>query len=80
MFRCLRPGCPIYCGTRSRPSCRDRGLSLALLLLLALVLIASLRVGVKSLYRGAHGSGIVSEPVPVPPPHVAELAGQPEDN
>lgn len=80
MFRCLRPGCPTGCGTRSRPSCRDKSLSLALMLLLALVLFASLRAGVKSLDSGASNSGVVAEPVPVPASQVAELASQAEDN
>lgn len=75
MFRCLRPGCPTDCGTRFRPSCRDRTISLALALVLTLVLFASVTTGVKSLRWDAGGSGIAPEPVPVPVSQVAELAG-----
>jgi len=80
MFRCLRPGCPTDCGTRSRPSCRDKAISLALVLVLMLVLFASLMAGVKSLHWDASSSGIVSEPIPVPTSQVAELASQAEGN
>ncbi len=78
MFRCLRPGCPTDCGTRNRPSCRDKTISLALVVVLTLVLFVSLRAGVKSLCRDALSSAIVSEPAPAAASQIAELVAQPQ--
>ncbi|MEN6535410.1 MAG: hypothetical protein ABFD89_17225 [Bryobacteraceae bacterium] len=73
MFRCLRPGCPTRCGKHGRLSCREKSLLLVLAVFLALVLVASLRTGVKSLDLHGQSSSDKSETVTVPAPQVVEL-------
>ena len=48
---CLKSACSLDCGTRKHPSSANRMLSRALLLFLVAVLVASLWVGLKTLYE-----------------------------
>ena len=48
MFPCLKPGCPVDCGTRKHPGCTDQMLRSVLFLLLAAVLVVSLAEGFRS--------------------------------
>lgn len=75
MFGCLRPGCPVHCGKRRRPSCADRMLYRLLLVMLIAVLLGSLAAGLKDL-RKAGGSSTVSKSAPFPGPQVSQLVGQ----
>lgn len=80
MLRCLRPGCPTHCGTRHNPSCADRMLHHALLLLLTIAFLISLAMGLISLSRAAGPSGRVPESAPVAAAETLELLGETQDD
>jgi hypothetical protein len=44
-FQCLKPGCPVDCGTRRDPGCGERALGRALFFMLIAVLLLSVVVG-----------------------------------
>lgn len=46
MLRCVKPGCPTHCGSVRTPSCAERMLYYALMLLFAIGLIVSIGMGV----------------------------------
>lgn len=77
MFGCLRPGCPVHCGTRRRPGCIDRMLFRALFLMLAGVLIVSLVAGLRHLRTASAG---MAEPAPLASAHVVQLVGQAQND
>lgn len=67
MFRCLKPGCPVRCGSFRTPSCVERLLFWTLLLVLSAGLVVSLGMGVRWLRNvetsgGGIGSGQVAGP------------------
>lgn len=80
MFRCLRPGCPTRCGKHGRLSCREKSVMLVLAVFLALVLVASLRTGVKSLNLHGRSSWDKSESVAAPAGQILELTPYAEDD
>jgi len=66
MFRCLRPGCPVHCGTRRRPGCADRMLFRALFLALAAALVFSLAIGIRDLKRAPQSMPVAELAAPAP--------------
>ena len=79
MFRRLKPGCPLACGTCRRPGCADQLLSRALLLLLVVVLVVSLWMGLNSLSESACSSSI-TEASPFARPETVQLTSQALDD
>jgi hypothetical protein len=49
VFRCMKSGCPWYCGTRKLAGCADHILARSLAFVLWVVLIGSLVVGALSM-------------------------------
>ena len=47
MLRCVKPGCPTRCGSLRTPSCAERMLYYALMLLFAIGLLVSAGMGVR---------------------------------
>lgn len=76
MFRCLRPGCPGFCGTRTRPSCAERRLYYVVLLLLTAAFVASLGMGVRWVKEPGRSSGETAESAPVARAQTLELMSQ----
>ncbi len=75
MFRCLKPGCPVGCGTRRIPSCTDRMLGRAFSLILAAVLLVSLGIGFRNLHEAVRLTAI-SESSPLASPEMIELMSE----
>lgn len=78
MFRCMKPGCPVLCGTRTRPSCMDRLWHRAELLLLTAAFLVSAAMGAHWFHRRAALD--LAEPAPVPAPQKPELVGKSQDD
>lgn len=79
-LNCLKPGCPIECGTRRRPACADRMLCRALFLLLAAVLLFSLVMGFRDLTTTARSHSVVPEPPPVAAAKIIQLVSETPDH
>lgn len=80
MFRCLKPGCPIHCGTHRRPACAERVVCRALFLVLAGVLLMSLGIGLRSLNAAAARSASGAESPPLAGSEEIHLLCEAEDH
>ena len=80
MFLCLKPGCPIECGTRRHPGCVDRILRHTLLLLLAAVLAVSLASGVRDLHTAVRSQSLIGEPPPIASTEMVQLVSETSDD
>lgn len=78
MFRCMKPGCPVLCGTRTRPSCMDRLWHRAALLLLTSAFLVSAAMGAHWFHRRAELRP--AEPAPVAAPQKPELVSKSQDD
>ncbi len=80
MFRCMKPGCPVDCGTRRHPGCADRMLCRALFLALAAVLVFSLSIGLRDLNASDRSSSVIGEPPPVACTEMVQLVSEAPDD
>ena len=78
-FRCLKPGCPVDCGTCRRLACSDRMICRALFLTLVLVIVLSLAIGFIRLSEAAPSRSI-SESTPVARAELVQLVGDAADD
>ena len=78
MFRCLKPGCPVDCGTRKHPGCVDRMLCRALFLVLA-ALVVSFAIGFKRLSEFVRSTS-VSKSSPFGAPEMIHLMSEAQDH
>lgn len=76
MLRCLKPGCPGLCGTRTRPSCTERRLYYVVLLFLTAAFVVSLGMGMKWVNESGGDSGGSPEAAPVAGAQTFELVSQ----
>jgi hypothetical protein len=72
MILCMKRGCPVDCGSHGKPSCADRLMLYAVLLMLVTALTVSVAAGIRSLRRS---EPVVDTVAKMAPAQVANIPG-----